>query len=904
MENTSYEEALDLYEKTFMKIDSISHTYPASQLAVEIAQDQVRLQNIPFSTLRTNLLPQLKTKARAEGSLGICALYLAEQIPSSDARQSTFPEISRRYLEAGLNQEALHLVDEIKDSTLRERIQSVMAEYYLGKEKYDDARKMFSQIQNPELRKSLGPRITDGLIRTGRHQEAEEMLETTNSPDEKILLLLKLARLYTQSGQQKKALALSDRAFQGIKTLGLLGRSFFGEDILSELIGIFMEKGQIDQALETISKIENPDHRMNKYSEFIEKLSAQGQEGRAKEIAGLVCQKTQSEDENINWGMLARICRRAGNPQAPLEILASLVQKTNALPPSYEKAQELVRLVIKYAEAAEFNQAQTLCDSISVPYFRALGLCEISEQLVSAGKKEEARALLNKAYPMIKGTFQSPIPLWVTSSTRTHQEISPAEVQEWWKLKQYLEEKDRDSEKKLMNRIIILFAKAEDFDQAFALIEKEIGSYGRFEIYLGMVDLCLEAGNKERAAQALSSAFRVFSSSFFSSSSNIEYPGDSPEVTKVPGMIFLIERYLSGKEVNKLVSLAEIAEDPLIKAVIWGRLAENTKDTDKTRAVEYTVQALQIVYQITAPAIQLQVLNDLARIYASIGQYDQQLRGIEIIRDDYLKIVTLLPIAEELNKSGQKDRARQLFSKAETLAGKIVNPRQKSSALAQVALRWARFGARAESLALLSQAEADAQNNQTPESAIDTLFTISEAYVEMKNREKNREILNLIFPRVGSLKDFAQIPHLEKIVDKYLETGDYEEALSFSQKITNKSSRLTIGEKIYWGLLLNGQFDQAVQIEKTLGSKFRIPNQNQNFMEKILGKKQLLREGEDICDAYPQAFNLLASSVLPSQFVPLLLVELNISAIKNKLLIGRKAKSVLHNLIQKRENRN
>lgn len=100
-EQTSYSDALQLYQGGLEKAETITATYPSSLLASKLAQGEARIGSYTLTALRDIAIPRAKMKAEAEASLLACALLVARTIEETTARASRVAEIIALYDDAG-----------------------------------------------------------------------------------------------------------------------------------------------------------------------------------------------------------------------------------------------------------------------------------------------------------------------------------------------------------------------------------------------------------------------------------------------------------------------------------------------------------------------------------------------------------------------------------------------------------------------------------------------------------------------------------------------------------------------------------------------------------------------------------------------------------------------------------
>jgi len=271
---------------------------------------------------------------------------------------------------------------------------SRIANGYASLGEYDEALRVANTIKDIDFKANTFTEIASIYKSAGKQEQATQVLDkalqiaqTAKNKNGQGGLLMAIASQYLDMGQKEKAAQLLTQAFPLIKRQEL---SWFKFDTLTQIAQKFADTGQKAQATEVATSSLPESKTLKNYcarNEALMMISRMfvngGQYERALEIAKSI-DTCEYRSPAMSW--IAIAYAKDGQYAQALQV-ATAIQ-------SDDKIRSLSWMAMSYGEAGEYQQALQITRSLPANTLKVVRLIEIASNYATAGKQQEATALL------------------------------------------------------------------------------------------------------------------------------------------------------------------------------------------------------------------------------------------------------------------------------------------------------------------------------------------------------------------------------------------------------------------------------------------------------------------------------------------------------------------------------
>lgn len=519
------------------------------------------------------------------------------------------------------------------------------------------------------------------------------------TPDGDTTLLEKLAALYVEPGQKEQLSPLLSQALPVTQSLNT-GYSFIKTSALTAFARHYATIGQPQKALSILPQ------------------SLQS----AKSLKG-------AQFKTIALTEIAETYTVAGKLEPVPAILEEALQFAKAYDPPnpYSKGYAIRPIAIAYAKIGQYEQAIQIAQSIvNAPYPKTSALGAIASQYAQKGQMEQALQLAQSLEAgESKAKAFSDIAI---AYAKAGQQDKAFEV-----FSQAVELAQSVGET-LLADIIAHYAEAGQPAAALQVAQRLENAEGKAKALAAIAFLYMTSGQQVQASRLLSQA--------------LESAKAIPESFKQQWLLEeMIRNYVKAERFDYAFQVAQTVQEDSYefnRKQILVKLA-----TQAAQAGQYE-QALQIVQALDKNYGDWRniALQQIALAYASSGQYDKAIEIAQILDNSgstyTYRARTLAAIANQLLKTGQTNRATELYSQAVQVANSLGFSSSKAEAVAAVALELAISGQQNKASELLSQALQLAQTEKDASSLSSTLRSIADEYIRAQQYEFALKIVQVM----------------------------------------------------------------------------------------------------------------------------------------------------------------
>jgi tetratricopeptide (TPR) repeat protein len=567
--------------------------------------------------------------------------------------------------------------------------------------------------------------IVQILVQAGEHERAIAVANQALIEGKfvKSFVLKSIAQVFAQAGAFDQALATIER----IEDAG------YKAEALDEVAQVFTQAGAFEQALATIERIEGKRSKATALGSLARALAQRGENTFAEAIANQAFVSAEViEDGNTKMRALievARVLAQQGDKERGAiaaskalevgrtlngtdlfssEVAITELALTFAIVGRLDQAQEAAELhqswrtLRKVAEIllqrGEKERAIALADHAiaSIEVFadglgKAIALIEICQALMQAGEKERATAIVYQTYAMVEEIKRSKVYEGIKGKLVTVVDGTLYKVEclsDMAKILAQIGEKERaialadqafTMAKQLENEfqkplaliaVTEAFTQAEQFEQAQVVLDAIERFSDRMEALSKIIKGLIRIGEKTRASALVKQCLKK-------SKVILEKYGAAEAASTVTGVLNRLadallevgEKVEAGIVASHAWEVAkEIAEDKFGKSTVLERLALILIQVGQLE------QVLQIVELIRGGSDRIDTLQEIGKALAKAGQLDQALEVVEMIEDAGDKATALGGVAAALVRIGQTDRALEVVEM-------VADPVRKTSVL-------------------------------------------------------------------------------------------------------------------------------------------------------------------------------------------------------------------------------
>jgi tetratricopeptide (TPR) repeat protein len=788
-EQTSYSDALKLYQDSLTKAEAIPTQYPSSQVATKLAQGEVKIGSYTLTDLRGTIVPQAQLKAEAEESPLACALLVARTIEEPTSRAIVMAEIATKYADAGQLERVLQILKKTRDKESRNRVLSEMIGRHLHPDLYDQALRIANSVgDDPTLKDWASAWIARDAASRGQSDKAVEVAKTLEVASSKAEALVGVAGYCMSAGQREKAAETLSQALEVAETieeashkdwaLGQIARGYaeLGQydralavtgkitknsadsaDTLAEIARSEAKAGHYDQAVTVTLSIVDPSVQYRTLADIADTCIVSGDKAKTAELLGQLLQSANAiEERSLLEGQVRRRFLRWHNPVEALqshpvkaralaevagkyakiggkakatELLSQALAATNAVENAYPKADALAEIAETYAAVGEYDRASQAASTISDNYFRAKALAAI------AGFKAQALATIASHYAEV-GQYDQALQLAHTIE-------------------------DPHFQSEVLVVVTHKYVEAGQYDHALQLARTIPDDALRQGVLAEVADGYRKAGQPEQAAGLLSESQVNDDRQGMQWEARYEAIADMAALYASAGLSDVALRIANkideaAKQANALAAVArkfagagqkEKAAETFSRALevaktLEGDFRERTlaEITGKYTEAGQHDQAVQTAETVDDASSRASALIERVRKYADTGQYDQALQAAQSIEDSPAKVEALLAIARKYAEAGAEEKATEISIQALWIANSAVEDDSDAAwtrawALRQVADEY--LGDKQYDQAF---AVAKTMKDDTPKAGV--LAGIASKYAEEGARERAAELLS------------------------------------------------------------------------------------------------------------------------------------------------------------------
>lgn len=345
IETENVNEALEMYEEAFKKIEIIIEENGKSKIAAEIQSGEKKIGNFTYTQLKEQILPTIEQKANATKDLHSLLLFLLEKTEdSSYSRPYTLYEISKTHRANNNLTEARQHLSNMESSIsfipedkkyLKASLSLMMAvEYY----QLRDIEKAKLHINNASL-----------LAQGEKHTRLKERL------------LLSTISAYAEISQFGKA----KRLVHKITDEYLQDAAYF------DITDNFAQFQQIDSAFETAKQILAPDLKSRAYTNISKQLILMGRENTAEKYLeycqDMLLDSIESPSKMAKTRIEIAECYNILGKKRDVEKLVKKIRKDIQQVDNYHKSNPLkISFAILLHQMKKYNEATSMLEGTLV----------------------------------------------------------------------------------------------------------------------------------------------------------------------------------------------------------------------------------------------------------------------------------------------------------------------------------------------------------------------------------------------------------------------------------------------------------------------------------------------------------------------------------------------------------
>lgn len=543
--------------------------------------------------------------------------------------------------------------------------------------------------------------LVDRLVEQGEGSQAESVLDAaagvshtldTGYSYGKTRTLAAIARLYVQSGQRDHARSTLARAIlaetgirgAAFKTKGLteiartyltlgdtiqasqiLGRSLhYAQSIVyadaynqawdfQPLAIYYGQGGQLDKALEIAGTISADYYRSETFAEIAKNLADQGNIERAHKIV-----LDRVSDTEIKARVLAEIGLRSakqGQTDRVIPLFTEALRDANLISDSNRRMVALSPILIHYAEAGYPDRALLEIAPLEMPEIKAKVLSAIAVEYATQGQREQASTIAGQALETVGTVSQSyEQEFLLTDMVRDYsrvelyemaiqavQQIPYPEKRQPLFLALATEAANRGDDK-----IAVMAAEIMPINLvAVAFIYQRLGQIERWnELLIRGMTVVESLENNEQKLEVIAAIA-------------VEYAkvGQQAKAEELFAQVLLMSN--------------QVQENSYVWVTVFDRLMEGGR---------YDF-ALQLVRTMKDEYFQSTLINRLVEAFIQEGKIDEAYQVIELLKSPGEKVKSLIVLADNNMKAGERNFAREALDKAFEIAQTI--PGEESNIL-------------------------------------------------------------------------------------------------------------------------------------------------------------------------------------------------------------------------------
>lgn len=273
---------------------------------------------------------------------------------------------------------------------------------------------------------------------------------------------------------------------------------------------------------------------------------------------------------------------------------------------------------------------------------------------------------------------------------------------------------------------------------------------------------------------------------------------------KAINLSYIPPKYVKAGGYDKAFEIADLIEDPHYKLLAFVGMADTFIEVGQsTKASEMLSKALEVINQ-TDQSIIPEAIRQIAIRYAQIGQYDQALEVVNMIKMPHVKSEASGNIGLVCVKAGQYDQALKFVTLIE-------KPDNAITPLTDMAVKLAEAGRYDQAIKVT--------NTMSPYFRDKALAEMVGIYAKAGNYDEAHKIANLIE------KPYDKVIALTDISDKYIDDGQKASAIdSLSQASENAKKVEYVDERddalfrVIDKYAKIGDYEKALQLVKTIES--------------------------------------------------------------------------------------
>ncbi|GFJ95560.1 hypothetical protein [Phytohabitans rumicis] len=539
--------------------------------------------------------------------------------------------------------------------------------------------------------------------RLGQPNRAEALARSITEPGRRSRALADLMTLAARAGDQARAASLADLAEAAAVSITDSDR----DAALAYLAGAWARRGDLDQAVRLTVSISDEGSRAVRFATLTRMRAATGDAGHATRLARLAESAASSiSDAGERVDALIDLVKRAAGAGDADEV-AALVARIEAVAATIENQDDregvYATLARTIAGLGDVERAEAIAGGITDRDWRAVAQAGLALALAALGETERAVTLADAA---AAGAEQSIHPKLqeavlydlVRVYARAGQIGRAAGLRRMlWDPKT-----GEIPGSRVLNELVTVLVDLGDLDAAERVANSIPVPYGRAWTLTDLIPPAAAAGDTERVARLTERAYRAARSV---ESSRWSVDTASNALARLAATTARIG------DIDRAEEVARAASDPRRRSQALAEIAEYAAKAGQPRAAALAADSERVARSDATSAPQ--VVVDLIRPLAGLGEFDRASALAAVIRDPETRAKAVADVAEALaraqaasrstnpsGKASQSDHASLVdaairagdLDRAEELAGTLSGSETRAGAIARVAIAVAEAG--------------------------------------------------------------------------------------------------------------------------------------------------------------------------------------------------------------------
>ncbi len=657
-EGMSYSDAFELYNDALTRLEKITSKYPSSQLAVNLAQGNLKIGTYTITDFKESVVRQAKIKADAEGDFLACAFFLTTKIDGSPSNKSRMLiEIANTYTEIG---------------------------------KYDKAFEVTKIIDNASLKAEPLSKIVNKCIEIGQYDKAFEVTKAIDDASRKEQLFSGMIGNFIEAGQYDKALTVGQKMIEeriGIESI---------QEPQGLLALLYAIDGQYTKALDILKKIDNKSLESEVFTEVVRTHAKAGKYNQAIEAIKYIGDARDKTKAFINVAIRAD----SAHKDIAFKMLSHAVEHASKIDDTTAQIYVLVNVTKTYMEIGHKNEAvETLSHILNIaqrikePSENANIFNSIAAIYMLDGQNNTASEMLSRAFEFTKSV----------SNVSVESNLLHSIADSYTKIGQFDQAIDVSKRMKNLSKNFALSqiaeksAQAGNFDKALTAA-RAIDDASFRNNALNKISCEYAKSGKYDKALELAKTLNENSSALSCIAEKYSETGQCDnafKITRVVGsklgwgkairvslMVKVAEECIKHGEYEVAFEIAKTIEDNYYAAQVAGKLTE----------VGQYNKAIGIAGQRNTTDSRAIVLANIVKSCAETNQNDKALDALQLIESVSVKAGAMIDLADKYSRANHKEKASEMLFRALESTPEIQKTIDQAYALVSIASGFSKSG--------------------------------------------------------------------------------------------------------------------------------------------------------------------------------------------------------------------